>query len=50
MGIIIGEFIQEETEIRSDFDDMIEEEVVSESLIKNDAPNDIKKLGENINS
>lgn len=51
MGIIIGEFVQEVTEINNDFDNIIEEEVITEGLInKDETPNEIKKLGLNIKS
>lgn len=45
MGIIIGEFIQEETSCQND---MAEESIITEGVLKNEMPNDIKKLGENI--
>ena len=49
MGIIIGEFVQEETTCKSNIDDFIEEDAVNEGVLINDqTPEVIKKLGENI--
>lgn len=45
MGIIIGEFIQEETTCTNNNE---YEEVIIEGVLNNAMPNDIKKLGENI--
>ena len=45
MGIIIGEFVQEVTSYK---DNIIEEEVITEGMLNNETPNDIKRLGENL--
>lgn len=45
MGIIIGEFIQEETSYKNN---NIEEDIITESFLDNETPNDVKRLGENL--